>query len=237
MLNCGELKELLISFHSHFNSYLVRDSRFLWVPELVCILLLTRLSRWQTRVWSQVWSWAQLALIWGAFHHLKMTSPHSLDFSICNSRHFSKLQVTMYWPFFFYYSAVWGFLVCLIAALDRRVVNVSIGLTKMFVQVWKNSNEHFGQPNTKGENQKNTTFLFLPFWLFFLYLPYLRLKAQCRPRDWVALAWARSDLQLASGTCNCMRRGCTTVSPGSSREPCSKGNTLYPWVLSERSGS
>jgi len=45
VLNCGELKELLISFHSHFNSYLVRDSRFLWVPELVCILLLTRLSR------------------------------------------------------------------------------------------------------------------------------------------------------------------------------------------------
>ena len=45
VLNCGELKELLISFHSHFNSYLVRGSRFLWVPELVCILLLTRLSR------------------------------------------------------------------------------------------------------------------------------------------------------------------------------------------------
>ena len=45
VLNCGELKELLISFHSHFNSYLVRGSRFLWVSELVCILLLTRLSR------------------------------------------------------------------------------------------------------------------------------------------------------------------------------------------------
>ena len=129
---------------------------------------------WQTCVWSQVWSWAQLALIWGAFHHLKMTSPHSPDFSILDSRHFSKLQATIYWPFFFffffYYSAVWGFLVCLITALGRRVVNVSIGLTKRFVQVWKNSNEHFGQPNTKGENQKNTTFLFLPFWLFFLGL-------------------------------------------------------------------
>ena len=90
VLNCGDLKELLISFHSHFS----------------CILLLTRLSRGQARVWSQVWSWAQLALIWGAFHHLKTTSPHSPDFSICNSRHQTSGNDLLA---FFNYPAVWGF--------------------------------------------------------------------------------------------------------------------------------
>ena len=69
-------------------------------------------------------AWAQLALIWGAFCHFKMTSPHSLDFSICNSRHFSKIRVMIYWCFFLQ-CEVFCLFRGLVTVLDRGVVNVS----------------------------------------------------------------------------------------------------------------
>lgn len=56
VLNCGELKWLLITSRSYFSSYLARDLHFLWVPGMVSIPFLTRLSRGLARVCSQVWS-------------------------------------------------------------------------------------------------------------------------------------------------------------------------------------